>query len=67
MRLITLGALAVAALILTGCMPQESETAGSGTAEGYQYKGKADPLMAESADERATKLSERFKLVQARQ
>lgn len=67
MKHITLGALAVTALVLTGCMPQESDTPGSGTAEGYQYKGKADPLMAASAEDRATKLSERFKLVQARQ
>ncbi|MBX2886965.1 MAG: hypothetical protein KTR32_43865 [Granulosicoccus sp.] len=67
MKLFTLSALAVSALILSGCMPTASDTPGSGTAEGYQYKGKADPLMAESASDRAATLSERFKLIQARQ
>lgn len=67
MKLITQGVLVVTALVLSGCMPTETGSTGAGTAEGYQYKGKADPLLAESASERAATLSERFKLVQARQ
>ncbi len=53
------------AVMLGGCMPQPSDSAGS--AEEYQYKGKPDPLMDEPAANRAGKLSERFKLIQARQ
>ena len=54
-----------AVLLVAGCMPQPDNSAGS--AEEYQYKGKADQLMDEPAANRAGKLSERFKLIQARQ
>lgn len=55
-----------AAMALTGCMGQSGDGEVGGP-EDYQYKGKVDPLMSASASDRATQLSERFKLIQARQ
>lgn len=62
--------IAVSALglvAMAGCMPSETTSPASDGPEAYQYKGRPDPLMAASASDRATKLSERFKLIQARQ
>ena len=56
----------VSVMLVTGCMPSEPNGV-VGTAEEYVYKGRPDPLMAKSAVDRAEKLSDRFKLIQARQ
>lgn len=57
----------IGALLLVGCMPADNGQPTATTPETYTYKGRADPLMGQPADERATQLSERFKLIQARQ
>lgn len=63
----------VVALILTGGCMQSGGGGGSAasggeptTAENYVYKGQKDPLMAQSASDRATVMAERFKLIQGR-
>ena len=56
----------VSVMLVTGCMPSEPNGV-VGTAEDYVYKGRPDPLMAESAADRAKKLSDRFKLIYALQ
>lgn len=67
-KAVSLASVLVSTLILGGCMGQSGS--GSGEVSGpedYKYKGKVDQLMSASADDRASKLSERFKLIQARQ
>jgi len=66
-KIIFLATTVLALGALVGCMPAATTGTDAGDAEPYQYKGRADPLMAASASDRATKLSERFKLIQARQ
>lgn len=59
---------ALAVVVLTsGCVQQSGSADGEvGGPEDYVYKGKKDQLMSVSAADRAKVLSERFKLVQAR-
>ena len=54
-----------AALFIFGCDSMSEEPV-SYDAEGYKYKGAADPFLATSADERAVPLSDRFDLIQGR-
>lgn len=54
--------------LMAGCMP--SSQSGGGVVKGpedYVYKGKSDPLMNVSGEERAETLSERFQRIQARE
>jgi len=55
-------------LLVTGCM-QSNSTGGEQNAgpDAYVYKGRIDPLTTEPVANRKAKLSERFKLIQARQ
>jgi len=59
--------IATTTILLAGCMPADSGSAKTGNPADYEYKGRPDPLLAQSAEERATILSARFKLIQARQ
>lgn len=58
--------LSVVVLLAVGCMPSAPDGK-VGTADEYVYKGRPDPLLSESGANRQAKLSERFKLIQARQ
>lgn len=55
----------LAALLVFGC-DSASKAPASYDAEGYEYKGAADPLLATSAADRAGPLSDRFDLIQGR-
>ena len=53
-------------ILITACDAGNKTTA-SFDAEGYQYKGAADPLLSVPSSERAGSLQERFDLIQGRQ
>jgi len=53
-------------IVLAGCNATQTPTV-SFDAEGYQYKGAEDPLLATPAAERLASLQERFDRIQARQ
>jgi hypothetical protein len=63
-----LGGLVLPCLMLiTGCDALDQQPAVSFEAEGYEYKGAADPLVSEPSSERAASLQERFDLIQGRE
>ena len=55
----------LAALMFIGC-DSGSKAPASYDAEGYQYKGAIDPLLATSGADRAGPLADRFDLIQGR-
>ena len=66
-------ALAGAFVLSTGCVNGGSAGSGGGSnakpldGSAYQYKGRSDPLAAQSGAERAGSLAERFARIQGRQ
>ncbi len=68
LKLIKTTTLSVSALlILAGCQSTSNDTQAGFDAESYEYKGAADPLLSESAADRAGPLGDRFDLIQGRQ
>lgn len=63
-----LGGLVLSCCFLTvACDAVKTTPTASFDAEGYQYKGAADPLLSVPSSERAGSLQERFDLIQGRQ
>ncbi len=61
----SVGVVACAAILLTAC-DATPNTPANFEAEGYEYKGAADQLLATPAADRAGPLSDRFDLIQGR-
>ena len=66
-KALKLGGIILPCIILTVACDATNKTPASFDAEGYQYKGAADPLLAIPSSERAGSLQERFDLIQGRQ
>jgi len=67
LKALKLGGVFLPCLILTAACDAGKNTPASFNAEGYQYKGAADPLLSVPSSERAGTLQERFDLIQGRQ
>ncbi len=67
LKALKLGGIVLPCIILTVACDAGKKTSASYDAEGYQYKGAADPLLSVPSSERAASLQERFDLIQGRQ
>jgi len=66
-KALRLGGIVLPCILLTVACDAGKKTPVSFDAEGYQYKGAADPLLSVPSSERAASLQERFDLIQGRQ
>lgn len=67
LKALKLGGTILSCLILTVACDAGKKSTVSFDAEGYQYKGAADPLLSVPSSERAASLEERFDLIQGRE
>lgn len=67
LKALKVGGVVLPSFILIVACDAVKNTPASFDAEGYEYKGAADPLLSVPSSERAASLQERFDLIQGRQ